>query len=70
MNDFKESTGAISSEKAEEIYAQFFEGYDSVTTILNKLHLTDEDDKRTIEAVKTTLEQLDTYMYQQLLMPE
>ncbi len=70
MNDFKESTGVISGEKAEEIYAQFFECYDRITTILNKLHLMDEDDKRTVEAVKTTLEQLDTYMYQQLLMPE
>ena len=70
MNDFKESTGVISDEKAEEIYAQFFEGYDHVTTILNKLHLTDEDDKKIVEAVKVTLDELDTYMYQQLLMPE
>ena len=70
MNDFKESTGAISSEKAEEIYAQFFEGYDRISTILNKLHLTDEDDKKVVESVKVTLDELDTYMYKQLLMPE
>lgn len=70
MNDFKESTGAISSERAEEIYAQFFEGYDRITTILNKLHLTDEDDKKVVESVNKYLDELDTYMYQQLLMPE
>ena len=70
MNDFKESTGAISGEKAEEIYGQFFEVYDHITTILNKLHLTDEDDKKVVESVKVTLDELDTYMYQQLLMPE
>ena len=70
MNDFKESTDTISGEKAEEIYAQFFECYDSVTTILNKLHLTDEDDKKVVESVKVTLDELDTYMYKQLLMPE
>ena len=70
MNDFKESTGAISGEKAEEIYAQFFEGYDRITTILNKLHLTDEDDKKAVESVNKYLDELDTYMYQSLLMPE
>ena len=70
MNDFKESTGGISGEKAEEIYAQFFEGYDRISTIINKLHLTDEDDKKVVESVKVTLDELDTYMYKQLLMPE
>lgn len=70
MNDFKESQDGISYEKAEEIYAQFFEGYDRISTILNKLHLTDEEDKKIVEAVKITLDELDTYMYSQLLMPD
>lgn len=70
MNDFKESQDAISYEKAEEIYGQFFEGYDRISTILNKLHLTDEDDKKVVELVNKCLDELDTYMYQNLLMPE
>ena len=70
MCESKESQKVINYEKAEEIYAQFFEGYDRISTILNKLHLADEDDKKAIESVKTTLDELDTYMYQQLLMPE
>lgn len=70
MCESKESQNVINYEKAEEIYAQFFEGYDRISTILNKLHLTDEDDKKVVESINKCLDELDTYMYQNLLMPE
>lgn len=70
MCESKESQNAISYEKAEEIYAQFFEGYDRISSVLNSLHLSAEDDKKLVESAVTFLDDLDTFMYESLLMPE
>lgn len=70
MCESKESQNAISYKKAEEIYAQFFEGYDRISSVLNSLHLSTEDDKKLVESAVTLLDDLDTFMYESLLVPE
>lgn len=70
MCESKESQNVISYEKAEEIYAQFFEGYDRISLVLNGLHLSTEDDKKLVKSVESLLDDLDTFMYESLLVPE
>ena len=70
MCECKESQKVISYKKAEEIYAQFFEGYDRISSVLNSLHLSTEDDKKLVKSVETLLDDLDTFMYESLLVPE
>lgn len=70
MCESKESQKVINYEKAEEIYAQFFEVYDRISSVLNSLHLSKEDDKKLVKSVETILDDLDTFMYESLLMPE
>ena len=70
MCESKESQKVINYEKAEEIYAQFFEGYDRISSVLNSLHLSTEDDKKLVKSVVTLLDNLDTFMYESLLTPE
>ena len=70
MCESKESQKVINYEKSEEIYAQFFEGYDRISSVLNSLHLSTEDDKKLVKSVETLLDDLDTFMYESLLVPE
>ena len=70
MCESKESQKVINYEKSEEIYAQFFEGYDRISSVLNSLHLSTEDDKKLVKSVEILLDDLDTFMYESLLVPE
>lgn len=70
MCESKESQKVINYEKAEEIYDQFFEGYDRISSVLNSLHLSTEDDKKLVKSVESFLDDLDTFMYESLLAPE
>ena len=59
-----EKVREFSQEELEELYSQWFRGYDNISTLLKRLEIPSDKDKELVTCVNRLLDSLDDMLYE------
>lgn len=54
----------IKQQELEELYSQWFRGYDNISTLLKRLEMPSDKDKELVTCVNSILDSLDDMLYE------
>lgn len=59
-----EKARIFTQEELEELYSQWFRGYDNISTLLKRLEMPSDKDKELVTCVNRLLDSLDDMLYE------
>lgn len=59
-----EKARIFTQEELEELYSQWFRGYDNISTLLTRLEMPSDKDKELVTCVNRLLDSLDDMLYE------
>ena len=59
-----EKARTFTQQELEELYSQWFRGYDNISTLLKRLEMLNDKDKELVTCVNRLLDSLDDMLYE------
>lgn len=59
-----EKARTFTQQELEELYSQWFRGYDNISTLLKRLEMLSDKDKELVTCVNSLLDSLDDMLYE------